>query len=64
MSVYIVHEQLRRLQTFVHMLAHSKDFIVSVVCLQFHARAFLKFKLSCTIVSAINIRSDHEVMEE
>ena len=36
MSVHIVCEQLRRHQTLVHTLAHSKYFPIRVVCALFH----------------------------
>ena len=48
-SVYIVHEQLRRYQPLVHMLARSEDLPVRVVRVLFHTLVFLKFKSSCTI---------------
>ena len=50
-SIYIVHEQLRRYQPVVHLLACSEDFPICVVHALFHTSVFFKFKSSCTIVT-------------
>ena len=51
MSVYIVHNQLRRHQPLVDMLARSKYFPICVVHALFHTRVFFKFKMSCTVAT-------------
>ena len=61
MSVYIAREQFIRHQPVVCTWACSEDFCTRVVRALLHTRVFVKFKLSCTVVSYCrrNDRNSH-----
>ena len=50
-SIYIAREQFLRHQTVERTQARSEDFHIRVVRALLHTRVFMKFKLSCTVVT-------------